>query len=49
MWASFVISKKLLKANHHPAGGNSPNLVTLDSSNSFFMFVAFPFGNGVSS
>jgi hypothetical protein len=29
MWGSFLISKKLPKANNHPMGKNSPNLVTL--------------------
>jgi hypothetical protein len=29
MWATFVIFKKLPKANNHQMGENSPNLVTL--------------------
>jgi hypothetical protein len=32
MWATFVISKQLLKIKNHPMGENSPNLVTLNAA-----------------
>jgi hypothetical protein len=34
-WATSAIFNKLPKANNHPLGENSPNLVTLTGSNHF--------------
>jgi hypothetical protein len=41
---TYVIFKKLPKENHYPLGENSPNLVTLHSTNVqifFFQFLYF--------